>query len=337
MQEVLNTIDGRQASAAGGEWLDDVDPATGETYARVASSDGRDVEKAVAAAVRAFAGWSRTPAAERSKALRRLARLIERDLEQLARAESIDSGKPLWLARSVDIPRAVQNFDFFADAATQFASEAHPTDEVALNYTLRQPLGVGGVHLAVEPAALSVDLEDRASARRRKLRGGQALRADADDGVDLLGELSSEAGLPPGVLNIVHGLRRRAPARRSVAHRDVRAISFTGVAPGSAARSRARRRRRVQEDLAGDGRQEPDADLRRRGSRDRAPRGGPRRLLEHQGQICLCGSRIFDREERLRPRPRRAGRAGAERCASAIRSRPAPSRARSSRGSTSTR
>src|SRR6267378_912913 len=105
MQDVLNTIDGRQVGAISGEWLDDVDPAVGETYAR-------DVERAVAAAVRAFPSWSRTPAADRSRALRRLARLIERDLEKLARAESVDSGKPLSAARSIDIPRAMQNFDF---------------------------------------------------------------------------------------------------------------------------------------------------------------------------------------------------------------------------------
>ncbi|TMB10303.1 MAG: aldehyde dehydrogenase family protein, partial [Deltaproteobacteria bacterium] len=141
MQDVLNFIDGRHAPAACGEWLDDVDPATGETYARVASSDARDVDRAVAAALRAFPAWAATPAAERSKLLRRLARLIERDLEKLARAESIDSGKPVSAAQTIDIPRAVQNFDFFADAVTQFSSEAHPTDEVALNYTLRQPLG----------------------------------------------------------------------------------------------------------------------------------------------------------------------------------------------------
>ena len=142
MREVLNFIDGKATPAACGEWLEDVDPATGQAYARVASSDARDVDAAVAAAVRAFPSWAAAGAAQRSKMLRKLARLIERDLESLARAESVDTGKPLAAARSVDIPRAVQNFDFFADAATQFASEAHPTDDVALNYTLRRPLGV---------------------------------------------------------------------------------------------------------------------------------------------------------------------------------------------------
>src|SRR5207247_3621092 len=127
MQEILNYIDGKHLPAA--DWLDDVDPATGEVHARVASSDARDVDAAVEAAVRAFPAWSATPAQERSKALRRIARLIERDLDKLARAESIDTGKPLQLSRSLDIPRAVQNFDFFADAITQFPSEAHPTGE----------------------------------------------------------------------------------------------------------------------------------------------------------------------------------------------------------------
>src|SRR5918911_2525016 len=105
MQDVLNFIDGRHAPADSGEWLDDVDPATGEGYPRVASSDAPDADRAVAAALRAFPGWSRTPASDRSKLLRRLARSIERDLAALARAESVDSGKPLAVPRSVDIPR----------------------------------------------------------------------------------------------------------------------------------------------------------------------------------------------------------------------------------------
>ena len=139
--DVLNHIDGQAAAAAGGEWLDDVEPATGRVYARVASSDARDVELAVRAAARAFPAWSATPTTKRSRLLREIARLIERDQEVLARAESIDSGKPLALAAEVDIPRAAANFAFFADAITQWSSDLHPTDDAALNYTLRQPLG----------------------------------------------------------------------------------------------------------------------------------------------------------------------------------------------------
>src|SRR5438132_3494525 len=226
MQDVLNTIDGRQVAAISGEWLDDVDPAIGETYARVASSDARDVETAVAAAVRAFPSWSRTPAPGRSRELRRLARLIERDLEKLARAESVDSGKPLTAARTVDIPRAVQNFDFFADAATQFASEAHPTDDLALNYTLRQPLGPVAcispwnlpLYLLTWKIAPALAAGDTVVAKPSEITPATA---------HLLGELCTEAGLPRGVLNLVQGTGPKAGAALC-AHPAIRAISFTG-------------------------------------------------------------------------------------------------------------
>src|SRR5438477_8950911 len=226
MQDVLNFIDGRQVPAASGEWLDDVDPATGAIHARVASSDARDVDRAVAAALRAFPAWSATPAVERSKVMRRLARLIERDLDSLARAESIDSGKPLSAARTVDIPRAVQNFDFFADAVTQFSSEAHPTDEVALNYTLRQPLGAVA---CISPWNLPLYLLTWKIAPA--LAAGNCVVAKPSEvtpmTAHLLGALCNEAGLPAGVLNIVQGLGPRAGSAL-VGHPDVRAVSFTG-------------------------------------------------------------------------------------------------------------
>src|SRR5438045_6684160 len=226
MQDVLSFIDGRQVPAASGEWLDAVDPATGAMHARVASSDARDVDRAVAAALRAFPAWSATPAVERSKVMRRLGRLIERDLDSLARAESIDSGKPLSAARTVDIPRAVQNFDFFADAITQFSSEAHPTDEVALNYTLRQPLGAVA---CISPWNLPLYLLSWKIAPA--LAAGNCVVAKPSDvprmTASMLGELSIEAGLPPGVLNLVQGLGPRAGAPLC-AHAQVKAISFTG-------------------------------------------------------------------------------------------------------------
>src|SRR5207237_4791906 len=209
-----------------GEWLDDVDPAVGAAYARVASSDARDVDRAVAAAARAFAAWSTAPASERGRALRRLARLIERDTEKLARAESIDSGKPLQAARTVDIPRAVQNFDFFADAATQFASEAHPTDEMALNYTLRQPLGPVA---CISPWNLPLYLLSWKIAPA--LAAGNCVVAKPSEltpmTAHLLGALAAEAGFPSGVLNIVQGLGPKAGAPLCP-HRQLRAISLTG-------------------------------------------------------------------------------------------------------------
>src|SRR5205085_4977353 len=158
--------------------------------------------------------------------LRRLARLIERDLEKLARAESVDSGKPLVAARTIDIPRAVQNFDFFADAATQFASEAHPTDEIALNYTLRPPLGVVA---CISPWNLPLYLLTWKVAPA--LAAGNTVVAKPSEitpmTAHLLGELCTEAGLPPGVLNLVQGLGPRAGSVL-VAHPEIRAVSFTG-------------------------------------------------------------------------------------------------------------
>src|SRR5437868_1808310 len=289
MQEALNFIDGRHAAAGGGEWLDDVDPALGEPYARIASSDGRDVDRAVAAAERAFPAWSGAGAAERSRVLRRIARLIERDLEKLARAESIDSGKPLQVARTVDIPRAVQNFDFFADAATQFSSEAHPTDEAALNYTLRQPLGAVA---CISPWNLPLYLLSWKVAPA--LAAGNTVVAKPSEvtpmTAHLLGTLCAEAGLPPGVLNIVQGLGPRAGAPLC-AHRQVKAISFTGSTRvgGEIAREAATSFKKASLEMGG---KNPtlifaDADLR-----EAVPQA-IRAAFSNTGQICLCGSRIL--------------------------------------------
>jgi len=289
MQDVLNFIDGRQVPAASGEWLDDVDPATGAIHARVASSDARDVDRAVAAALRAFPAWSATPAVERSKVMRRLARLIERDLDSLARAESIDSGKPLSAARTVDIPRAVQNFDFFADAITQFSSEAHPTDEVALNYTLRQPLGAVA---CISPWNLPLYLLSWKIAPA--LAAGNCVVAKPSEvtpmTAHLLGALAAEAGFPPGVLNVVQGLGPKAGAPLC-AHREIRAISFTGSTRvgGEIGREAAGSFKKVSLEMGG---KNPtvifaDADLR-----EAIPQT-VRAAFSNTGQICLCGSRIL--------------------------------------------
>jgi len=142
LNKIQNFIDGQFIAPAGGKYLDNIEPATGQPYSQVPDSDSRDVELAVAAAEKAFVNWSRTSATDRSRILLRIADLIERYLEKLARAESIDTGKPLSLARGLDIPRAASNFRFFATAILHTESEAHITDGVAFNYTLRQPRGL---------------------------------------------------------------------------------------------------------------------------------------------------------------------------------------------------
>src|SRR3989475_561568 len=143
--KIRNFIDGQFVEPVSGKYLDNIEPATGKPYSQVADSDARDVNLAVAAAEKAFYDWSKQPAAERSRFLLRIADLIERDLEKFARAESIDTGKPITLARSLDIPRAVANFRFFATAILHTENEAHVTDGVAFNYTLRQPRGIAGL------------------------------------------------------------------------------------------------------------------------------------------------------------------------------------------------
>ncbi|TMA25997.1 MAG: aldehyde dehydrogenase [Deltaproteobacteria bacterium] len=287
MQDILNYIDGKHSAAR--EWLEDVDPATGEVFARIASSEGRDVDAAVAAAERAFPQWSATPAPQRSRALRRIARLIERDLEKLARAETLDTGKPLQISRTVDIPRAVQNFDFFADAVTQFSSEAHPSGDTALNYTLRQPLGAVA---CISPWNLPLYLLSWKIAPA--LAAGNCVVAKPSEitpfTAHLLGDLCSEAELPPGVLNIVQGLGARAGAAL-VAHKNVRAISFTGSTRvgGEIARSAAQGFKKISLEMGG---KNPnlifaDADF------DEAIPQAVRAAFSNQGQICLCGSRIL--------------------------------------------
>src|SRR5437588_1972163 len=142
---IRNFIGGQFVEPVGGKYLDNIEPATGKPYSQVADSGKEDVDLAVAAAENAFGDWSKKPAAERSQILLRIADLVERDLEKFARAESIDTGKPITLARTLDIPRAASNFRFLATAILHTESEAHITDNVAFNYTLRQPRGIAGL------------------------------------------------------------------------------------------------------------------------------------------------------------------------------------------------
>lgn len=286
---IQNFIDNRFVEPVGGKYLDNIEPATGKPYSQVADSDARDVELAVAAAEKAFVNWSKKGAAERSKILLRIADLIERDLEKLARAESIDTGKPLSLARTLDIPRAASNFRFFASAILHTESEAHITDNVAFNYTLRQPRGVAGlispwnlpIYLLSWKIAPAIAVGNTAIAKPSELTPMTAF---------LLCELCLEAGLPNGVLNIVHGTGPNVGAPIT-AHPKVTTISFTGgtVTGKKVAESCAPLFKKVSLELGG---KNPnivfaDADL------EAAIAGSVRSSFANQGQVCLCGSRVF--------------------------------------------
>jgi aminomuconate-semialdehyde/2-hydroxymuconate-6-semialdehyde dehydrogenase len=289
MNRIANFIGGRFVVPHSGGYFDDINPATADPIAEVPDSDADDIDDAVRAAKAAFPAWSRTPAAERSRLLLKLADLVEQNLDELARMESIDNGKTLSLAKKLDIPRAVLNFRFFATAILHQASEAHFTDSTALNYTLRQPLGVVGL---ISPWNLPLYLLSWKIAPA--IAAGNTCVAKPSELTPLtanrLAELSIAAGIPPGVINIVHGYGAKA-GRALTCHDDVAAISFTGgtVTGAAVAANAAPRFKKISLELGG---KNPnlifaDADL------DDAIATSIRSSFWNQGEICLCGSRIF--------------------------------------------
>jgi aminomuconate-semialdehyde/2-hydroxymuconate-6-semialdehyde dehydrogenase len=284
-----NFIDGELVKPVSGEYIDNVNPATGEVYSHTPDSSSIDVENAVTAAKTAFPFWSKSSAEERHDVLTRLSSLIERDLDGLAAAESIDNGKPLSLARSVDIPRAVSNFNFYATAALHSASEAHETAGQAVNYTLRQPLGVAG---CISPWNLPLYLFSWKIAPA--LAAGCTVVAKPSEVTPMtaymLSELCVEAGLPPGVLNIVHGLGPKVGSA-IVSHRDVKAISFTGGTKTGEeiARTAAPMFKKLSLELGGKNPNIIFADCNYEEMLSTTVRSS----FSNQGEICLCGSRIF--------------------------------------------
>lgn len=281
-------IDGKPTEPASGRWLDVFDPASGQPYAQVASGDAADVETAVAAATAAFPHWSSLPNAERARWLETLADALEARLDDFAHAESRDGGKPIRLAREVEIPRAVSNLRFFAHAATQFASESHH-GQAGLNYTLRQPLGVVGT---ISPWNLPLYLFTWKIAPA--LAAGNTVVAKPSEvtphSATLLGELAAEIGFPAGVLNIVHGLGPDV-GEAIVAHPQVKAVSFTGsTAVGRRiAGVAAPMLKKLSLELGGKNPTLVFADSDWRAHLDTLVRSA----FQNSGQICLCGSRIL--------------------------------------------
>src|SRR5437773_2896922 len=287
--QMRNFINGEFVEPINGQYLDNIEPATGKAYSQVADSDARDVDLAVLAAEKAFSDWSKKTAAERSNLLLRIAELIERDLEKFARAESIDTGKPISLARTLDIPRSIANFRFFATAILHTESEAHITDNIAFNYTLRQPRGIAGLispwnlplYLLSWKIAPAIAVGNTAIAKPSELTPMTAY---------MLCEIAREAGLPNGVLNVVQGTGPNIGAAIT-AHPKITTISFTGgtVTGKKVAEACAPLFKKVSLELGG---KNPniifaDADF------DAAITGSVRSSFANQGQICLCGSRVF--------------------------------------------
>src|SRR4029450_179852 len=219
VKRILNFIDGQFRPPCSGRYLPNVNPATGQVIAEIADSGAEDVDAAVAAASRAFESWRRTTSEDRPRPLLRVPELIEENFDELARLESEDNGKPIALARRMDVPRAILNFRFFATAILHADTPCHVTDERPLNYTNRQPLGVAGL---ISPWNLPLYLLSWKIAPA--IAAGNCCVAKASEltplTADRLAALTLEAGIPPGVVNIGHrpgaSRRPRLTAQRNV-------------------------------------------------------------------------------------------------------------------------
>jgi len=289
VEKILNLIGGQHVLPASGRFLDNVDPSTGEVYSLIPDSDQRDVADAVTAARAAFPVWSGMAAEKRAAVLNKMADLIDRDWKVLAAAESRDNGKTLKLASTLDIPRASANIRFFASGIQHFASEAHLTGSEAVNYTIRAPWGVAG---CISPWNLPLYLFTWKIAPA--LAAGCTVVAKPSELTPMTAYLFShyaeEAGMPAGALNIVHGSGSSA-GQAIVEHPDVAGISFTGgtVTGRKIAATAAPMFKKLSLELGGKNPNIVFADC----DFEKTVQQSVRAAFTNQGEICLCGSRIF--------------------------------------------
>lgn len=291
-KKISNYINGQLVAPVSGTYLPNINPAEGKVYSEIPDSDSRDVMKAVQAAAAAFDSWSSMSAEKRSSILLRLADLVDRDLEKLAIAESIDNGKPLKLARELDIPRASANLRFYATGAMHLSSEAHVTGNEAVNYTLRVPSGIAGcispwnlpLYLFTWKIAPALAVGCTVVAKPSELTPMTAY---------MLSQLAIEAGMPPGVLNILHGLGNKV-GQAIVGHPEITSISFTGgtVTGKKIAETASPMFKKLSLELGGKNPNVIFADC----DFEKAVATTLLSSFSNQGEICLCGSRIFVEE-----------------------------------------
>jgi aminomuconate-semialdehyde/2-hydroxymuconate-6-semialdehyde dehydrogenase len=289
MEKLQNFINGTYVPPKNGQYIDNYEPATGQVYALIPDSDEADVLEAVDAAEKAFPIWSNMSIEDRSKILVRLSEGIERHMDEFVQAESRDNGKPVSLAAHVDIPRAVSNFHFFATAITHFASESHHMEGVGMNFTTRKPIGIVG---CISPWNLPLYLFSWKIAPA--LAAGNCVIAKPSEITPytayLLGKIAQEAGMPAGVLNILHGTGPKV-GDAIVKHPKIKAISFTGGTKTGEyiARTAGPMFKKLSLELGGKNPNIIFADC----NFDDMLSTTIRSSFANQGQICLCGSRIF--------------------------------------------
>ena len=289
---IQNFIGGEFLQPLSGNYMDNIDPATSSIIGSVPASNEKDIALAVKAAEKAYPAWSLTPVSKRFKILNRIADIIDDILDELALAETTDSGKPLWLSKSVDIPRASANFRFFASGIMHFAAESHTMENRAINYTARQPLGVVG---CISPWNLPLYLFTWKIAPA--LAAGNCVIAKPSEVTPLtaylLAQISIIAGLPDGVLNIVHGTGNIA-GEAIVKHPSIKAISFTGSTKAGEriATLAAPMFKKLSLELGG----KNPAIIFEDCNWNKMMEMTIQSSFSNQGQICLCGSRILVQE-----------------------------------------
>lgn len=289
VQKIQNYINGELVDAVDGKTLTNYEPATGAATTTIPASTGKDVDLAVQAAQKAFPAWSALTINERSSMLRKLSTLIEDNLEELALAETIDNGKPIDVCRTIDIPRAAYNFRFYADAITQFSGESYVTSSSTINYIRHDPIGVVA---CISP--WNLPLYSFTWKVAPALAAGNCVVSKPSEVTPLtaylFSQLCQKAGLPPGVLNIVHGTGMDVGTRISE-HPHIRAITFTGstVTGEKIAAIAAPKFKKLALEMGGKNPTVVFEDC----EFERTVSEVVRAAFSNQGQICLCGSRIF--------------------------------------------
>ncbi len=289
MEKIQNYIGGELKAPISGNYLDNVEPATGKVYSRIPESGEADLELAVEAAEAAASYWANTSLENRSAILSKVADLIDSNADELARAEAVDNGKPVNFAKAVDIYRASANIRFFAHAITQFSSESHGMGDIAVNYTLRDPIGVVG---CISPWNFPLYLFTWKIAPA--LAAGNTVIAKPSEITPmtayLFSKLCIEAGLPDGVLNVLHGTGASIGAPITT-HPAIKAISFTGGSSTGAAitKATAGQFKKLSLELGGKNPTLVFADC----DFEETVNEVARAAFANQGQICLCGSRIY--------------------------------------------
>lgn len=286
MIKIQNYINGEFISSD--DNLDDINPATGEIIASIPNSNSKDVDLAVQAADNARKSWSSLSIDERAQWLDKIADSLESRSEEIASLESLDTGKPISLARAVDASRSVTNFRFFGEFAKDYSQEKFEMDD-ATNHVILKPVGIAGLitpwnlplYLLSWKIAPAIVMGNTVIAKPSELTPLTA---------NLLAEVIHEIGLPKGVVNIVHGLGSDA-GQAIVEHPKINLISFTGgTATGKkVAETAAPMFKKLSLELGGKNATLilDDADI------EAVIPGVARAGFLNQGQVCLCGSRIF--------------------------------------------